>query len=219
MIRKIGIYKIYCCIDNKSYIGSSVNLNVRLGKHKNMLRRGIHKNNHLQNAWNLYGEINFSFEIVEIVEDKFWLRAREQAWINRLRCFDRDYGYNKSRDSFYSSPIDMSLKEAHNTVEARINYSKAAIKWQNDPNYRDSIKVRSLKRAEQLRGTKQKECTKEKRRKSMLAFFDEKTGLTREERIEKRINRHKYVSKEQKARKLELQRIRRLKIRNDKNLK
>jgi len=113
----------------------------------------------------------------------------------------------------------MSLKEAHNTVEARINYSKAAIKWQNDPNYRDSIKVRSLKRAEQLRGTKQKECTKEKRRKSMLAFFDEKTGLTREERIEKRINRHKYVSKEQKARKLELQRIRRLKIRNDKNLK
>jgi len=55
--------KRLCCIyaiknsdNNKIYIGSSKSFYKRLNKHINNLRKNIHSNNHLQNAFNKYGE-------------------------------------------------------------------------------------------------------------------------------------------------------------------
>ena len=59
-----GIYKIANLVNGKRYIGGSVNLKHRLVCHKSGLRRGRHKNPHLQNAWNKYGEENFEFKII-----------------------------------------------------------------------------------------------------------------------------------------------------------
>lgn len=66
----IGIYKIINQIDGKYYVGSSNNIEGnRWPYHKYHLRKGDHYNNHLQNAWNKYGESCFEFVIVnEVLE-------------------------------------------------------------------------------------------------------------------------------------------------------
>lgn len=46
----------------KRYIGSSVHLHTRLQEHRWSLRNNRHRNKHLQNAWNTYGEGCFTFE-------------------------------------------------------------------------------------------------------------------------------------------------------------
>lgn len=89
-----GIYKIVNKVDGKFYIGSSVDLNKRISTHKYELRSRRHHNEYLQNAFNKYGEENFSFEIVEVVEDKGILIEREQHYIDTLRACDRGVGYN-----------------------------------------------------------------------------------------------------------------------------
>lgn len=89
-----GIYKIVNKVDGKFYIGSSVDLNKRKSTHKYELRSRRHHNEYLQNAFNKYGEENFSFEIVEVVEDKGMLIEREQHYIDTLRACDRGVGYN-----------------------------------------------------------------------------------------------------------------------------
>lgn len=59
-----GIYTITNIINDKYYVGSSLNVKNRLKVHKQQLIKNIHPNNHLQGAWNKYGEDNFKFEIV-----------------------------------------------------------------------------------------------------------------------------------------------------------
>ena len=60
-----GIYSITNIINNKSYYGSSNDYNHRWSQHKSLLNKNKHKNRHLQNSWNLYGQSSFKFNIVE----------------------------------------------------------------------------------------------------------------------------------------------------------
>lgn len=54
-----GIYAIYCASNDGFYIGSSLDRRGRTTCHLNSLRRGGHKNPHLQNAWAKYREPAF----------------------------------------------------------------------------------------------------------------------------------------------------------------
>lgn len=92
-IKKPGIYKITNSANNKIYIGSAYNLSNRFSVHRYTLRNNKHKNKHLQAAWNKYGEQNFIFEIVELVNIEILL-AREQYWIDALTPFKKEIGYN-----------------------------------------------------------------------------------------------------------------------------
>lgn len=64
----IGIYKITNKINGKSYYGSAKDIKRRWTRHKSQLNHNRHENRILQRAWNKYGNINFSFEIVELCE-------------------------------------------------------------------------------------------------------------------------------------------------------
>ena len=79
-----GIYEIRNIINNKSYIGSSKNLNHRRSTHFYDLRNSKHKNPHLQRSFNKHGENNFIFSILEEcrLED---LINREQYYLNTYR--------------------------------------------------------------------------------------------------------------------------------------
>lgn len=90
-----GIYIITNKINNKVYIGQSVDIRRRLVKHVALLRHNYHWNLHLQNAWNKYGEDNFEFDILEIVENENELVEREQYYIDVVyQSRERENGYN-----------------------------------------------------------------------------------------------------------------------------
>lgn len=79
-----GIYKIINTVNGQLYVGSAVSLRRRRHQHFTSLRRGRHKNPHLQAAFNKYGESAFVFTVIEIVENKEDLIAREQFFIDDL---------------------------------------------------------------------------------------------------------------------------------------
>lgn len=86
-----GIYCIENMITHTKYIGQSRDIRRRWTGHKIQLRKGQHKNLHLQRSWNKYGEENFSFDILEICPiDK--LNERE-VW--NIKYFDTmNNGFN-----------------------------------------------------------------------------------------------------------------------------
>jgi group I intron endonuclease len=76
-----GIYKITNSENDHFYIGSSVNLTRRKSRHFSELRNNKHNNKHLQAAWNKYGELAFSFLVVELVENFDQLHIAEDRWL------------------------------------------------------------------------------------------------------------------------------------------
>lgn len=93
---KSGIYKITNLVNGKFYIGSSKNIEDRwINGHKNRLKRQQHPNPILQNAWNFYGEDKFQMDIIEeTTSDEFTLLEREQHWLDLLKPYIRNIGYN-----------------------------------------------------------------------------------------------------------------------------
>lgn len=90
-LTKIGVYKILNKTNQKYYIGSTIDsFSKRLEHHYHALLRGNHKNSHLQNAWNKYGEESFEFIILEICEFE-QVREREQFYIDLI---PENMGYN-----------------------------------------------------------------------------------------------------------------------------
>lgn len=98
-INIMGIYKIQNRINDKIYIGSSVDIHKRWLQHRSQLNKNQHHSKHLQNSWIKYGQNNFKFEIVELVSNKELLTSIEQEWINKTKCYDYNYGYNISIDA------------------------------------------------------------------------------------------------------------------------
>lgn len=90
---KSGIYKILNTITEKFYIGSAINLKIRIKGHKYKLRHNKHCNALLQASWNLHGEEAFEFEVLEYC-DKEKLIEKEQYWLDLTQCYDKIYGYN-----------------------------------------------------------------------------------------------------------------------------
>lgn len=88
-----GIYRITNTASGTVYVGQSVAIGRRMASHRQSLKRGRHDNEHLQRAWNKYGEHAFRFEVVEVVSDLELLTAREQHWIDAHDAAGRG-GYN-----------------------------------------------------------------------------------------------------------------------------
>lgn len=94
---KSAIYEIRNLVNDKIYIGSATYVYSRWGQHRMRLRKQNHYNSHLQTAWNLYGEKNFKFKIIENVFDKTFLIEREQYYIDITECYNSKKGYNINR--------------------------------------------------------------------------------------------------------------------------
>jgi group I intron endonuclease len=92
---KSGIYRIKNLINEKSYIGSALNINRRFSRHKNDLSKNKHHNVHLQASYNKHGKANFQFLILELCEIEELIK-REQFYIDKYLCWRRSFGYNLS---------------------------------------------------------------------------------------------------------------------------
>lgn len=93
-MRKIicGIYIIKNKINNKIYIGSSVDINDRWRCHIKELKKNTHHSSKLQNSWNKYGNNNFEFLVMEEC-DKNCLIEREQFYLEKLLKANTDFNY------------------------------------------------------------------------------------------------------------------------------
>ena len=96
---KKGIYKITNIQNGKIYIGQTSNFSKRFNEHRLSLNKKIHHSKHLQRAWDKYGEENFKFEILEIVDDTLILDEREQYYLDIFESWNRNKGYNIARDA------------------------------------------------------------------------------------------------------------------------
>ena len=92
-----GIYKIINILNNKFYVGSAVDLKRRKTRHFSELRKGNHKNGHLQAAWKKYGEQAFIFVVVEEVADVALLFEKENVWLKEH--VGKPYCYNIGVDA------------------------------------------------------------------------------------------------------------------------
>ena len=89
------IYCITNIINKKVYIGqTSLGENRRWSNHKYYLRKGTHKNQHLQNAWNKYGEQSFIYSVLYTAQTKEELNQAEKDYIQKLQSYKPEIGYN-----------------------------------------------------------------------------------------------------------------------------
>lgn len=96
-----GIFQVKNLVNGKILLGSSLNLEGPLNKHKFMLKIGSHTNKALQQDWNEFGADNFTFEILEEVKInddpnfnlKDELTLLEMIWVEKLSPFS-EHGYN-----------------------------------------------------------------------------------------------------------------------------
>ena len=88
-----GIYKITNLKNNKGYIGQSTDIKTRWKNHKLELKNNAHRNSHLQNAFNKYGEEAFEFRILEETTEEN-LDDAEEYWINYFNSTNPEKGYN-----------------------------------------------------------------------------------------------------------------------------
>ena len=87
------VYLLLCGTNNKPYIGSTRDFELRKKEHQRRLRRGAHENRKLQRAWRKYGEEVFEFSILETCGEGVRL-DREQYWIDYYKAASRCGGYN-----------------------------------------------------------------------------------------------------------------------------
>jgi group I intron endonuclease len=141
---KSGIYQIKNIINGGVYFGRSVDVPDRLIHHRNELRRKVHRNKRLQNAWNKYGENAFKFELIwekppkELYElegfvlEFMWGSKRlynhhklsyggfEQG--NKLGCFSRSA---ETRERIKQAFIGREFSDEH---RAKISKTKTGLK-------------------------------------------------------------------------------------------
>ena len=107
----IGVYAIIHKPSNKFYVGSSVNIKNRIATHKRELKRNLHHCNHLQRAWNLYGENEFEFK--EFIKTKDLQKARqvEQLYID---LFFKDKLFNTKNKAIGAASGELNAAKKDN---------------------------------------------------------------------------------------------------------
>lgn len=118
-LNKVGIYAIINMINNKIYIGKSINIYQRMKEHITRLNtKNKDENIHLIRAWHKYGKNNFKYIVLEYIDDpnEDILKHRELYWITSLKSTDRKIGYNLRLDTatkcILSDETKLKLKES-----------------------------------------------------------------------------------------------------------
>lgn len=100
-VKPSGVYQVKNLANGRVLLGSSLNLEGPLNRHRFMLKINSHPNKELQKDWNELGPDQFLFEILEVVQVqdnpnfnlKDELTLLEQIWLEKLEPFG-ERGYN-----------------------------------------------------------------------------------------------------------------------------
>lgn len=108
-------------INEKIYVGCSVDVDRRINTHKSKLSKGIHNNLHLQQSYEKYGKDVFTFTLIEecTIEN---LYEREDYYATYYNSMDKNYGYNKLPTS-----ENMRPKTLTDEIKKKISEAKKGI--------------------------------------------------------------------------------------------
>lgn len=121
--RNIGIYMILNVINGKIYIGQSRDIKNRWKQHKSDLNCNRHINEHLQSAWNKYGEENFEFIILCECEEN-QLNTLEQYYIFELFSYNPKVGYNNDYGGASGIPSEETKNKISKSLKGNIPWNK-----------------------------------------------------------------------------------------------
>ena len=99
---RIGIYGIRNLINGKIYVGKTgMNFGDRWDSHRSLLNNGKHDNQHLQRAWDKYGQDNFEFIVIEDcgIDE---LSDREKYYIKKYKDVGLAYNIHDGGDEGYN---------------------------------------------------------------------------------------------------------------------
>lgn len=103
---KAGVFQIRNTSNGKIFIGSNINLDKIWNRIAFELNFGSFKNTELQNDWKIFGENNFAYEILSVIEEKEGeqidiqreIKILEKMFLEELQPFG-EKGYNKIKKS------------------------------------------------------------------------------------------------------------------------
>lgn len=144
-----GIYCILNTMNGKRYIGQTYDLDYRWRRHKFDLKHGYHSNNHLQSAWNKYGDSSFEFIVLEKCPLSI-IDEREIYWID---YYDTKHsGYNQADGGlgcrgYKHTPEEIKkMRQLHNPKPV-LQYSKDGvfiIRWESASQASKALDLYSL---------------------------------------------------------------------------
>lgn len=116
------IYRIRNVVNQKFYVGSTINMKERARTHRNKLRAGKHHTPYLQAAWNKYGEECFVFEVIEEVGSIDELQDAEDRWL--AEHVGQSHCYNAGLRS--GAPWRGAPKELHPSFGSTVSEDEKA---------------------------------------------------------------------------------------------
>jgi len=104
--RPMGVFLIRNNVNDRVFLGVSLNLAGIINRHKFQLKNGNHPNKELQADWNKFGSSNFAFEIVDELtpghdatrDYRQELALLEKLWLEKLEPFE-ERGYNQRKQT------------------------------------------------------------------------------------------------------------------------
>jgi group I intron endonuclease len=117
------IYKITNAINNKVYIGQTIQKNPKMRWYDHCAKTRHGKNNHLYNSMRLYGIDNFVWEVIDSANNIDDLNDKEKYWLNEHRKTTevyniREAGGNKfhSKESIEKMKVAQTIRHATTKV-------------------------------------------------------------------------------------------------------
>lgn len=149
--KRSGIYLIKNLINNKVYIGKSINIHQRISAHINLLnKKSPDENRYLINAWFKYGRENFQYIVLEdIPKDDSLLKERELYWIKFYNSTNRNKGYNLRIDTSTNCIVHKDTRKlmSQNKIKKYKDFPELKLKisiqsskfWKENPKIKEEM--------------------------------------------------------------------------------
>lgn len=102
----VGIYTIKNKVNDKQYVGKSINIHRRILQHIGQLNsKSKDENRYLIASWHKYDAENFEYSVLEYIDEPdeelrvLIMKERELFWMDELKTLNRKFGYNLRKDS------------------------------------------------------------------------------------------------------------------------
>lgn len=123
-----GIYSITNSLDNRFYIGSTIDFWRRYCDHKHKLKKGSHANKYLQAFSNKYGIETLSFDLLFVCKNTC-LCFNEKLWIDLLKPVFNikpiiHRPYYEDEKIFSIDQMRKQVQGADHLLETRLNNEK-----------------------------------------------------------------------------------------------